>query len=97
MRDPRKVIILPLVTEKALKLKEKSNVYTFQVDKSANKIEIKHAVEALFKVKVLDVNTQCCKGKEKRVGRYIGYKPAWKKAICKLKEGDKIEIFEGVG
>lgn len=96
MRDSRNVILSPVVTEKALKLKEKFNIYTFRVLPDANKIEIKHAIESLFKVKVIAVNTQSRKGKPKRLGRYSGYKPDWKKAICKLKEGSKIEIFEGV-
>lgn len=96
MRDPRSIILSPIVTEKALKLKEKFNIYTFRVAQDANKIEIKHAVETLFKVKVVGVNTQFYKGKPRRLGRYEGYKSDWKKAICKLKEGAKIEIFEGV-
>ena len=70
------------------------NKYTFKVDKKANKIDIKQAVEAIFKVKVTDVKTMNVKGKLKRLGRYQGRTPDWKKAIVTLQEGDKIEIFE---
>lgn len=96
MKDARAIIIYPVVTEKAVKLKTDNNKYTFRVGLEANKIEIKHAVEELFKVRVLRVTTQSIKGKPKRLGRYEGRRSRWKKAICTLKEGDKIEIFEGV-
>jgi len=96
MKDPRTIIFHPIVTEKAVSLKTDNNKYTFCVARNANKIEIKHAIEELFKVRVLEVNTQFMKGKPKRLGRFEGRKASWKKAICKLKEGDKIEIFEGV-
>ncbi len=75
-------------------LKEKENKYTFKCLKSANKVEIKNAVEEIFKVKVLSINTVNVLPKRKRVGRYEGFAPAYKKAICKLAEGDKIEAFE---
>ena len=96
MKDARKIIIYPMVTEKALKLKADNNKYTFRVATGTNKIEIKRAVEELFKVRVLRVTTQCRSGKPKRVGRFEGKRAEWKKAICTLKQGDKIEIFEGV-
>ena len=68
----------------------------FEVAADANKIEIKHAIEALFSVKVDSVHTQIVRGKLKRVGRYIGMRSGWKKAIVTLKAGNKIEFFEGV-
>ena len=96
MKIAQDIILYPIVTEKALKLKEATNSYTFCVVKNTNKIEIKKAVEELFKVKVLSVNIQVRKGKPKRMGRFEGKRVDWKKVICKLKPGDKIELFEGV-
>lgn len=96
MRSAQDIVLYPLVTEKALKAKEATNSYTFCVAKNVNKIEIKRAVEELFKVKVLSVNVQVYKGKPKRMGRFEGKRVDWKKAICSLKPGDKIELFEGV-
>jgi large subunit ribosomal protein L23 len=84
----------PIITEKTMALKEKENKYTFKCLKSANKVEIKNAVEEIFKVKVLSINTVNVLPKRKRVGRFEGFAPAYKKAICKLAEGDKIEAFE---
>ncbi|NPV26994.1 MAG: 50S ribosomal protein L23 [Firmicutes bacterium] len=95
MRNPRDVLIKPVITEKATNLLAE-NKYTFFVDKNANKIEIKHAVEELFKVKVTDVRTMIVKGKLKRVGRYQGKTPDRKKAIVTLKAGDKIPLFDGL-
>jgi len=88
------IILGPIVTEKTMALKENYNKYTFKVLKSANKIEIKNAVEQIFKVKVLGVNTINVLPKRKRVGQYEGFKPAYKKAIVTLAEGDKIAAFE---
>jgi len=90
-----KLLRTPRLTEKTVRQKELANQVTFLVDPSANKIEIKKAVESLFKVKVLGVNTVNVLGKNKRMGRYLGKRPDWKKAIVTLKEGDKIEYFEG--
>ena len=89
------IIIKPIITENSMKgIAEKK--YTFQVAKSANKIEIAKAAEELFGVKVAKVNTMSVKGKEKRMGRYAGFRPDWKKAIVTL-EGDKtIEFFDGM-
>ena len=84
----------PIITEKTMSLKETYNKYTFKVAKSANKIEIKNAVEQIFKVKVVSVNTITVLPKRARVGQHVGYKPAYKKAICKLAEGNKIDAFE---
>lgn len=92
--NPRTIILEPVITEKAAKLKDQ-NKYLFKVRKKANKRQIKLAVEEIFKVKVESVNTQLVRGKIKRLGRFEGKRPDWKKAIVKLKEG-KIELFEGV-
>jgi len=75
-------------------LKDKENKYTFKVAMDANKIEIKKAIEELFKVRVEKVNTMIVKPKPKRRGWFWGYTARWKKAIEKLKEGDKIPVFE---
>ena len=86
------ILIRPLVTEKSMMLLEE-NKYCFLVDKKANKIEIRKAVESLFKVKVLAVTTRITKGKIKRMGRTEGKRPDTKRAIVTLAAGDKIEIF----
>ena len=88
------IIQAPIITEKTMGLKENFNKYTFKVAKTANKVEIKNAVEEIFKVKVLSVETINVLPKRKRVGQHVGYQPAYKKAICKLAEGDKIDAFE---
>jgi large subunit ribosomal protein L23 len=94
MRNPRDIIIEPLITEKSTAQMEEKK-YTFVVDKKANKIEIKKAVEEIFGVKVKDVNTMSVKGKPRRVGVHRGYRPSWKKAVVTLHEGSKaIEIYE---
>ena len=94
MRDPRQVVLRPLVTEMATTLKDEHNQVSFQVAMDANKIEVRQAVEAIFKVKVTDVRTQVVFGKEKRMGRYLGRRPSWKKAIVTLGQGSKIDLFE---
>ena len=96
MRDPRTVIKMPLVSEKSTNLRADQNKYVFRVDKNANKLQIKRAVEELFKVKVEDVTTMMMYGRPKRLGRYEGRRPDWKKAIVKLKKGEAIELFEAV-
>lgn len=88
------IIKEPIITEKSMQLKEQYNKYTFKVAPNANKIEIKNAVEALFNVKVLSVNTINALPKNKRVGQYAGKTSAYKKAICKLADGNKIDAFE---
>jgi len=95
MRSPYEVLKKPVVSEKTMGLLAE-NKYTFLVNPDANKIEIKHAVEKAFNVKVIDVKTISVKGKTKRVGRYVGKTSDKKKAIVTLKAGDKIEIFDGV-
>jgi len=95
MRDPRDVLIRPVISEKSVGLLEE-NKYTFWVDTAANKIEIKTAVEKMFNVKVDSVHTINVKGKIKRMGRYVGRTQDRKKAIVKLKPGYKIEGFAGL-
>lgn len=100
MSDIRMIIQKPIITEKSTGLKETSNKYVFKVDPSANKKQIKRAVEELFNVTVLDVKTAVFRGKRSvvmnRAGRFEGIKPAWKKAFVTLAEGDNIEIFDVV-
>jgi len=95
MRGPHQVVLKPLLTEKGTRLKEEGNQYIFRVARTANKVEIRQAIEQLFKVTVLDVRTAHVRGKVKRLGRFHGRKPSWKKAIATLKEGDSIELYEG--
>ena len=96
MKNVRDVIELHLVTEKSTKLKEIDNYYVFRVNRKANKQEIKETVEKAFSVKVLNVRTMTMPGKPKRLGRFEGRTPAWKKAIVKLKEGEHIADFDNV-
>jgi large subunit ribosomal protein L23 len=95
MKDTQRVIRRPMVTEKSTRQKEEGRQYVFEVHRDANKIEIQSAVERLFKVKVLRVRTSNVMGKLKRLGRRYGKRPDWKKAIVTLKEGDRIDFFEG--
>ena len=90
------VIRRPLVTEKSTIGRETENLATFSVDTRATKHDIKRAIEELFDVRVLAVRTMRQPGKKRRVGRTIGRRPAWKKAIVQLAEGQSIEFFEGV-
>jgi len=98
MKNPREIIIAPIFSEKTTLLKDKQNVYTFEVSINANKIEIKKAIEFIFDVDVLDVNTIRVKGKPKKrqTGRVVrsGSRPDWKKAFVTLKTGHKIADFE---
>ena len=87
------IIKAPIITEQSTKLIEGQNKYTFKVDRKANKVEIKKAIEKIFNVKVLSVNTVNVLPKFKRMGKYEGYKSAYKKAIVKLEEGQKIDAF----
>jgi large subunit ribosomal protein L23 len=90
---PESVIRKPIVlTEKASKLRD-SNQVVFEVARAANKVEIKDAVQTLFKVKVVGVNTLIMRGKDRRMGRTYGKMQNWKKAIVTLKEGDSIDFF----
>ena len=96
MKKAQDIILAPVITEKSMYgVAEKK--YTFKVANDANKIEIAHAVEELFDVKVAKVNTVSVRGRFKRMGRNEGYRPDWKKAIVTLTENSKtIEFFEGM-
>jgi large subunit ribosomal protein L23 len=96
MRDPRDVIVRPVVTERSTELADDRGAYTFIVNKDANKIEIKKAVETLFDVKVKDVRTANYRGKWRRVGQAYGQKAAYKKAVVTLAEGQRIDVYEGI-
>ena len=87
------IIKAPIITEQSMKLVEEQNKYTFKVEKTANKVEIKKAVESIFKVTVLSVNTVNVLPKYRKVGKYAGLKSAYKKAIVKLDKGQKIAAF----
>ena len=93
---PEHIIKRPLVlTEKGNILREKQNTFLFEVDRKANKIQIRQAVETLFNVKVTKVRTHRQMGKMRRVGRHQGRRPDWKKAYVTLAEGSRIDFFEG--
>jgi large subunit ribosomal protein L23 len=95
--NANQVIRRPLVTEKSPMLREDTNVIAFEVDPHANKIEVKRAVEELFKVKVEEVRLFNVRGKMKRMGRWVGKRRDWRKAYVRLKEGEKAPDFvEGV-
>jgi len=96
MKDPRTIIKRPLLTEKGSLLKEQANQYLFEVAKDANKLEIARAIEAIFRVDVVSVNTISVRGKEKRLGRFVGRTSDRKKAVVTIREGQNIEFFEGV-
>ena len=109
MRSPEKIIKRPLLTEKGSMLKETGGRSEHQIDpehvqaqllfevaRDANKIEIKHAVEKLWNVDVIKVRTSVVRGKQRRVGRYLGRISNWKRALVTLAPGQKIEFFEGV-
>ena len=95
--NANQIIRRPLVTEKSTILREEGNVITFEVDPNANKIEVKRAVEELFKVKVEEVRLFNVRGKMKRMGRWVGKRRDWRKAYVRLKAGEKApEFVEGV-
>ncbi len=96
MRNVSEILVKPLVTEKSHAQLDRTGAYTFVVANDANKIEIADAIEKQFNVKVKDVRTMRYGGKAKRVGRWLGKKASWKKAVVTLAEGDSIELFEGV-
>lgn len=89
------VLRRPLLTEKGQDLRDTEGKYLFEVALDANKIQIKTAVEKLFGVRVDKVNTQVMRGKVKRVGRFVGKRANWKKAVVTLRDGDYIDLFEG--
>jgi large subunit ribosomal protein L23 len=95
--NANQIIRRPLVTEKSTILREEGNVLAFEVDSNANKIEVKRAVEELFKVKVEEVRLFNVRGKMKRMGRWVGKRRDWRKAYVRLKDGEKApEFVEGV-
>lgn len=96
MRNVSDILVRPLVTEKSHAQLDRNGAYTFVVANDANKIEIASAIEKQFNVRVKDVRTMRYAGKTKRMGRWVGRKASWKKAVVTLVEGDSIEIFEGV-
>ena len=109
MREAQTIIKRPLLTEKSARLRETGGAASaraegeeyaqkvvFEVARDSNKIEIRSAVQELFKVTVMNVRTVVVRGKEKRIGRFNGRRPSWKKAFVTLKPGDNIEFFEGV-
>jgi large subunit ribosomal protein L23 len=95
MPTKHETIVRPLITEKTSAAYQDRGEYAFQVHPDATKPQIRAAIEELFGVKVTDVWTSNQRGKEKRMGKFVGRRPNWKKAIVKLREGDTIEIFEG--
>lgn len=96
MMDARQIVIRPIVTEKSTVLREESNQYAFRVLTRTSKRQIAAAIEDLFEVHVMDVRTMRMQGKKKRMGKNLGRRPSWKKAIVTLAEGDTIDFFEGV-
>jgi large subunit ribosomal protein L23 len=96
MREPRSVILRPVVTERSTALQEDMRTYTFIVAKDANKLEVRNAVQSLFSVRVESVRTANYQGKWRRVGRSVGRKAAYKKAVVRLAEGDSIDVYEGI-
>jgi len=95
-RAPEMIVLKPMISEKSTRMQETANQVVFRVAKDANKIEIRNAIEHLFGVKVLSVKTQRTPTRWRRVGRNVGRRPSWKKAIVRLREGDRIEGLGGV-
>jgi large subunit ribosomal protein L23 len=96
IREPRSIVRRALVTEKGTRLREGQNGFLFEVARDANKIEIRNAVEKLWNVDVLSVRTSIVRGKEKRMGRFVGKRSNWKKAVVTIAAGQNVEFFEGV-
>ena len=90
------ILVKPLITERSMALRDDYNKYAFQVHVKATKPEIRKAVEELFDVKVVSVSTMNFIGKNKRLGRFFGRRPSWKKAIVAIAEGQTIDIYEAV-
>jgi len=91
-----RILVKPLITERSMALRDDYNKYAFQVHVKATKPEIRKAVEELFDVKVVSVSTMNFLGKNKRLGRFTGRRPSWKKAIVGISEGETIDIYEAV-
>jgi large subunit ribosomal protein L23 len=94
--NAQQIVQKPLVTERSMQLRDDENKYAFRVHPDATKPEIRKAIEELFNVRVVHVNTSNVLGKIKRMGRFAGRRPSWKKAIVTLAEGQKIEIYDAV-
>ena len=92
-RTPYQIIQRPIITEKGLDVKEKARTLCFQVHRDASKVEIRQAVQTIFKVRVVSVHTANVPGKLRRRGRYMGYKSDWKKAYVRLRSGEKIPEY----
>jgi len=93
MQSSYQIIRKPVITEKGLAIKETQNTLVFQVAAKATKTEIKQAVQGIFKVKVLSVRTALYPGKERRRGKFAGYRPDWKKAYVRLKSGERMPEY----
>ena len=87
------IVLRPVITEKTLREANRNNTYTFKVRPTANKVQIRDAIERIFKVGVSDVRTQKYRGKRRRVGRSLGFTQAWKKAVICVKDGDSIDFY----
>ncbi|MGQ9677998.1 MAG: 50S ribosomal protein L23 [bacterium] len=94
MIDPTEIILEVIVTEKSERLKVEEGCYTLRVKGDANKIQIRQAVEQMFKVHVSDVRVMNFQGKRRRMGMFEGYRPDWKKAVVKLRKGERIDVLE---
>lgn len=95
MTNQYAIVRRPLITERASELQEKQNKYIFEVQANANKIDIRRAIESMFDVDVVKVNVSNMHGKIKRLGRFQGQRPNWKKAVVTLAQGHSIDFFEG--
>jgi len=96
LEKKKTILKRPLLTEKLSQLQDARNQYAFEVDRRANKIEIKQAIEQRFKVHVLSVRTMMMKGKMKTLGRFTGPRSDWKKAVVTIKAGEQLVVFENV-
>jgi large subunit ribosomal protein L23 len=96
MKDPRSIIQRAIISEKGTKLRAASNSFMFKVHPAANKLEIAFAIEKIFNVTVTNVRTMNREGKPKRLGRFVGKRSSWKKAVVTLKAGQTIEVFDQV-
>jgi large subunit ribosomal protein L23 len=93
--DYLQVLKAPLVTEKLDAMREEQSTYAFEIDRRATKVDVREAIEKLFKVRVLEVRTAIMRGKKKRLGVRMGRQSNWKRALVKLQPGQKLDIFEG--
>src|SRR3954452_254430 len=93
MKSAYQILRRPVITEKGLAIKENQNTLVFQVAKEATKTEIKEAVQMIFKVKVQSIRTANFRGKERRRGKFAGYRPDWKKAFVRLRAGEKMPEY----